>query len=49
MINSCKKPTNILLNPVLDYIDENNEIDGSINTLITDVTKQSRSGTVTNV
>jgi hypothetical protein len=49
MINSCKKPTNILLNPVLDYIDENNEIDGSINTLITDATKQSRSGTVTNV
>jgi hypothetical protein len=52
-INSCKKSsTNVLTNPVLDYIDENdgnNEVDGSINTLITNSTKQSRSGTVTNV
>jgi hypothetical protein len=44
--NPCRKSTNILANPVLDYIDE---IDGSINTLITNSTKQSRSGTVINV
>ena len=44
-----RKSTNILSNPVLNFIDENNEFDGSMNTSATNSCKPSRSGTITNV
>ena len=41
--------TKILSNPVLDYIDETNENNGTIDTSLPTSAKQSRSGTLTNV
>jgi len=46
------KPIHIISNPILEHIDEddiNNETNESMNTLMTNLTKQSRSGTVTYV
>ena len=44
-----RKATNVLSNPVLDFIDENKEYNGSVNTSVTNSSKPSRSGTLTNV
>jgi hypothetical protein len=43
---SFNRPLHIISNPILQYIEENNV---SMNTLMTNLTKQSRSGTVTHV
>jgi hypothetical protein len=51
-LQSSNKSLNIKSNHVLEYIDENdvnNDINDSMNTLVTNSTKQSRSGTGTNL
>lgn len=48
-IPSYPNTTKIHSNPVLDYIDENNENNGTIDTSLPTSAKQSRSGTLSNV